>query len=120
MPKQEFIDKLRELNGSPIEVLENDALMDFFEPIIRADFKAIETYNYKKSQPFDVPISVFIGEDDKVSIEAAQSWQEETTMTISVRKYQGGHFFIFQNIESICNDIHKTLKEKTCNYKQRT
>ena len=33
LPKDEFIQKIKELGGSPDSVLSNDALMEFFEPI---------------------------------------------------------------------------------------
>lgn len=113
LPKVEFREKLREIGGSPIEVLEHEQLMDFFEPILRADFQVVETYKHKPENPFNVPVSVLIGEEDKVSIEAAKMWQDETTEPIKIHKFSGGHFFLFDHVPEICNIISEALKTVT-------
>ncbi|MDQ3191153.1 MAG: alpha/beta fold hydrolase [Bacteroidota bacterium] len=109
LPKQEFRDKLKELGGSPKEVLENDDLMDFFEPILRADFQVVETYNHQEEAPFSVPASIMIGDEDKISLEAARLWQKETSQPIKLHSFTGGHFFVFQHLTSICKIISAEL-----------
>lgn len=109
LPKKEFKDKLKELGGSPKEVLEHDTLMDFFEPILRADFEVVETHKYEEKEPFNVPISVMIGSTDKVTFETARLWQKETLIPIKIHRFDGDHFFIFQHAQSICKIISAEL-----------
>lgn len=109
LPKKEFIEKLMEYEGSPREVLHDNDAMEFFEPMLRADFKAIETYAYEKGDPFDVPITVMTGTHEKISDEEIAKWQDETLQKISTRRFPGGHFFIFQHLPEICRIIQQTL-----------
>jgi surfactin synthase thioesterase subunit len=109
LPKQEFREKLKELGGSPKEVLEHEVLMDYFEPILRADFQVVETYLHKEQEKLKVPFSVFLGDEDKISLEAAKCWQMETSSPIKIHQFQGDHFFILPHVKSICNIISAEL-----------
>lgn len=112
LPKPAFIDKLKELGGSTDEVLADEALMDFFEPIIRADFQAVETYVHKESIPFEIPITVMVGISEKTTYEDAMAWQKETIKPISIRQFPGQHFFIYDFIDEILKIItHKLFKD---------
>ena len=44
------IEKLREMNGTPPEILAHEELMDLMAPIVRADFTISETYTYKPGE----------------------------------------------------------------------
>ncbi len=110
LPKKEFIQKLKEYDGSPREILNDDSIMGFFEPILRADFKAIASYVYKKSAPFEIPITVMIGTNENTTYQEALKWQDETSGGISVRQFPGGHFFIFQHSPEIGKIITHTLQ----------
>jgi surfactin synthase thioesterase subunit len=102
LPKPEFRRMLARLGGCPPEILSDPDLMDFFEPILRADFCAAGTFRYQPSEPFDVPITVMIGSNDKdVSLEMALCWQMETRQTISLHSFEGGHFFILRHWDQI-------------------
>ncbi|HDN26581.1 MAG TPA: thioesterase [Thioploca sp.] len=112
LPKQQFIATLNELGGSPPELLEDAALMDFFEPILRADFKAIETFVYNPTQPFDIPITVMHGlKDGEVTHAELLPWQQETRQPISINKFAGGHFFIFDYLPQMGQLFSQTLAQ---------
>lgn len=109
LPRKEFIMKLLEYDGSPEEVLNDPQMMDIFEPVLRADIKAINTYIYEKSEPFDIPLTAMIGTNDKITYEEALRWQEVSSKKISVKEFSGGHFFIFQHQERIGRLISNSL-----------
>ena len=113
LPKQEFIRRLGEYGGIPKEVLAEKELLDFFEPIIRADFQAIGTYLHTENgaAPLNVPITVMIGLNDTVSYQEVLKWQEITHKKITVRQFPGGHFFIFDHVADISRIISRTLWE---------
>lgn len=113
LPKKEFRETLRELGGSPKEVLEHDQLMDFFEPVLRADFQVVETYEHDAQDPFTVPVSVMTGKEDSISLEAAGLWQKETTLPVKVYEFDGGHFFIFDHVKEICRIISAVTSAST-------
>lgn len=97
LPKDEFREKLFELGGSPGEVLQEERLMEFVEPILRADFKAVEHFSYGEIHRFDVPLTVMIGKEEKITLDEAFSWQEISSIPLSFHAFEGGHFFIFDH-----------------------
>jgi len=122
LPADEFWDELRKLNGTPDEVFQNPELMELMEPLLRADFKAIETWVYESNAPLNIPLTAFTGQDDAlVSLEHLCEWSKETTGEFSYRVFSGDHFFINQDRENlltcICDILGyaaKPLTEKQC------
>jgi surfactin synthase thioesterase subunit len=105
LPSDLFKKRLKEYGGIPDEVLLNDDLMKFFEPILRADFKAVESFKYQETIPFNIPIDVFLGTEENASYEDGLAWQYETQAEVNVRKFSGNHFFIFGNEKEIMHII---------------
>lgn len=113
LPKNEFVEKLRKMGGCPEEILNSDELMALFEPSLRADFKTIETYVYEKQDPLKIPLTVFMGNKDKVTWEEAKAWQDESTHAIDIKEFEGNHFFIFQHKKEITALFNYYIKTKT-------
>jgi medium-chain acyl-[acyl-carrier-protein] hydrolase len=91
----EFIARLRELNGTPQELLESPELTECFLPLLRADFELVDTYQYRPEQCLSCPITVYGGIGDKeVSIGDLRAWEEHTAAVFKVRLFPGDHFFI--------------------------
>jgi external thioesterase TEII len=107
----DFRKKLRAMGGTPDEVLENDELMDYFEPILRADFEAVANYTYRPSPAHDVPITVFFGDEEEITEESALLWGKETISRITLRKMQGDHFFIFRHSLEIMEELSGSLNK---------
>lgn len=116
LPKEEFRNELKKLGGSPDEVLNNPELMNFFEPILRADFQAIETYEHEHKGHLNIPITVIIGTDEKTTYEEAKKWENVSTKEVEIQVFPGGHFFIFQHSQQIIDIII----EKTRSHERRT
>ncbi|EDP94252.1 alpha/beta fold hydrolase [Kordia algicida OT-1] len=113
LPKDEFVEKIRKMGGCPEEILQNDDLMALFEPSLRADFKAIETYKYQKQAPLKTPMTVFIGNKDKVTWNEAKEWQDETIHKIDIKEFEGNHFFIFDHKKEVTALLNYYIKTKT-------
>jgi medium-chain acyl-[acyl-carrier-protein] hydrolase len=95
LPKRALVKKLRELNGTPIEVLQNDELLDLMLPAIRADFELCETYEYHPEPPLECPITICGGlEDHEVEAERLAAWSEMTVGPSENRMFPGGHFYL--------------------------
>jgi len=95
LPDEEFLEELRRLNGTPGEVLEHPELMEIMLPALRADFAVYETYAYSPELPLTCCISSFGGlQDRRVSCDDLGAWREQTTASLSLRMFPGGHFFL--------------------------
>jgi medium-chain acyl-[acyl-carrier-protein] hydrolase len=92
---QAFIAELRKLSGTPSAVLENQELMDFLLPILRADFELCDTHTCPREASVDVPLLVFGGEDDATARPPAlEAWRDYSTGAMELRLFPGGHFFL--------------------------
>lgn len=110
LPNHEFINELRRLNGTPKEALEHPELMELLSPIIRADFEAIQTYEYIPDKPLDCPITAFGGLQDRdVSRENLEAWRQQTTSSFLLRMLPGDHFFVNSARDVIITIVAQTL-----------
>lgn len=109
LPPDEFKRELRRFGGTPEGILENDELMDFFIPILRADFTLDETYSRKPGEAnVSCPLHVLYALDDPEAPEHdVLPWKHYATETYSTHSFNGGHFF-FQNYVL---EISKLVKE---------
>jgi surfactin synthase thioesterase subunit len=105
LAKDKFIEALKVLGGSPEEVLNDDGLMNFFEPIFRADFRALETYQYEDTEPLNIPITLMSGTEEYLTKDHINAWQRETTFPIDFKLFPGNHFFIFNHAAEIMKII---------------
>ena len=95
LPEAEFIAELRRLQGTPGEILDNTELMQLMMPIIRADFKASETYTYVPGPLLECPIRAFGGlKDEMIPREKVEAWSEHTRGSFRAQMLPGDHFFL--------------------------
>jgi surfactin synthase thioesterase subunit len=94
LPTDRLKEELRELGGTPAEVLENEELFQFFLPTIRADFEIFETYSPRSQPLLDMPILALAGkEDPEASPDVMAKWRQWTTGPFQLCEFDGGHFF---------------------------
>jgi medium-chain acyl-[acyl-carrier-protein] hydrolase len=110
LPDDEFIASMRNLNGTPTELLEHAELMEMMLPIIRSDFQLLETWEYRPTPPFNIPMSVFGGiGDDGVPLENLDAWAACTTGKMKRHMFPGDHFFLQQQYPAMLNIINRAL-----------
>lgn len=121
LPEPEFIEKLRELNGTPEEVLQHAELMKLLIPVLRADFAVNETYAYTGEEPFEMGISCFGGLGDKeVSRDDCALWKDQTRGRFRLRMLPGDHFFVHSAKDMILESVARDLAEVLSQAAQRT
>lgn len=111
LPKEELIEELFRLEGTPKEVLENTELMEIMLPIIRADFQIVQTYEYVDGKPLQCPITAFCGlQDHEENRYLTVQWKSQTISRFALHLLPGGHFFIrsakAQLLEMITRELH--------------
>ena len=91
----DFIAHLCELGATPPEVFSSPELMELVLPILRADFRACETYRPRHRPKLRINIAAYGGLGDAdTSRDELLGWQQETTGECVVRMFPGGHFFL--------------------------
>lgn len=117
LSEPEFTEALRNLNGTPSEVLEHPELMNLVMPLLRADFEVCQTYSFVPGAPLTCDMTVFGGlQDPDVPRESLVAWKEQTNGQCSVRMLPGDHFFLHSSqalLLRVLNRELQTLMQKT-------
>ncbi|WP_369392699.1 thioesterase II family protein [Streptomyces sp. CG1] len=95
LPDDELLDTVARLHGGlPDEVLASAELRQMAAGALRADYRILETYVWDAGDPLPVPLTVFGGEDDRITADELEAWGEHTSAGASVRRFPGGHFYL--------------------------
>lgn len=106
----ELIAELRNLNGTPEEVLANQELMSLTLPILRADFLLCGRYAYRQRTPLGCPLHVLGGDVDRANQEQLQAWRRETVGDFTLDVFPGGHFFIHEHEDRVLQVLTGALE----------
>jgi medium-chain acyl-[acyl-carrier-protein] hydrolase len=96
MPSDQMWRTVAEQGGVPPEIAQSAEFRRYLEPILRADFTAFETWEPLEIAPLAMPIHVLLGHDDEVDDEMAWRWSGFTSTVCSVRRFPGGHFYLWE------------------------
>lgn len=112
LPPESFLEELRHLNGTPLEILEDESMMSGLLPVLRADFELVETYPARARPAVYCPITALGGtEDQLVSEQQLQEWSLYTRLAFRCRLFPGDHFFINSLESEVLALIKTTLLE---------
>lgn len=110
LPDAEFMNEVIKLGGTPIEVIENKELYNLVIPILRSDFKMLETYKYiERNKAIECDITILNGREDKLTSDELNEWKRHSSKNTNIITFEGDHFFINKNVNKIINLIETTL-----------
>jgi surfactin synthase thioesterase subunit len=116
LSSDEFWNVVIQYNGVPDALIQHHELRELYEPILRADFEALEKYNISHQNKIALPISstILFGKDDTRNIthQTAQGWSNHFNAETSFAEFDGGHFFVYENVE-----VAKHIKSVVANGK---
>jgi medium-chain acyl-[acyl-carrier-protein] hydrolase len=102
---------LRDLGGTPDEVIANHDLLRLIQPLLVADFAVNEAYVYQPDEPLAVPITAFAATEDKgAEPEQMSGWGQQTSARFHLHSLAGGHFAVFDQAAL----IHRLITETLC------
>ena len=97
-----FVEKLKDLNGTPQEFLDSPELLELFMPLLRADFRLADEARRSIRDRTSIPVAVLGGTGDEITREELQEWQQYVTAPVSVQMLPGDHFFLNTGREAVC------------------
>lgn len=116
LPEGQFIDRMKEIGGTPDEFFENRQLMDMFIPVLRKDLEINETYVYEE-KPFKLQCDVTVlngADDEEYILDSAEHWRDFTQQGSASRIYKGGHFYLFEgSMHRVVSMVNQTLTSYT-------
>lgn len=115
-----FINKIYRLGGTPLELLQNKEFLSIYIPILKNDYKVIETCHYVKPvKKYHMNITVFNGIEDDLTTEDIYGWKEYTDGDFHVYNFNGGHFFIHDHARQMLQIIEKQEQKNIGKYSCR-
>ncbi len=110
LPPEEFKAALRELGGIEEEFLNTPELYEFFEPILRADFRLVEEKEIEIAKPLKTPIHALMGSEEK-TVTHIKNWQNFTRSELKTEVLTGDHFFVNNSMEYLAKIIREELNK---------
>lgn len=99
--------RLRQMGGTPDEVLDDPDLWSMLAPIIRADLgMAAHWRPATDAGPLPVALSAYAGGDDhSASPLLMKGWEEHTERFLGLRVFDGGHFYFADDPRPLLRQI---------------
>ena len=113
LPDKDFIQQVFDLGGMSKEFLNNEILMNIFLPVLRADYKIIDTYEpIARMNRISCDISVLTGVRDRMTKSAdIKRWGAYTDNECFFYEFDEGHFFINSYIDNVVNIINDRITD---------
>ncbi|KYC29188.1 putative thioesterase [Sterolibacterium denitrificans] len=115
LPDDQLIEKLRDYNGTPREILDNRELMQLLLPTVRADFALGADYRYEDESPLPIPLTALSGRqdrhvhDDEGGESGLCGWRRQTSAAYREQWFEGGHFFINESRRQVLDCLAGAL-----------
>jgi medium-chain acyl-[acyl-carrier-protein] hydrolase len=111
MKEEVFRKSIIDLGGTPPEIFDHPELLEVFLPILRNDFRLAEAEPVDNGlTSFDCNITIFLGkEDESIEEQQAVGWRNNTKASCSIHYFNGGHFFLHDEMAGVAGLIGSTL-----------
>jgi len=107
LPDEEFLEAIQKSYGAVPEAVRREPdLLALFLPSLRADIKAHETYGSVPGRTVRCPVRVYGGTQDRNPRPSQLGgWQRLAEQEVSVRVFEGGHFYLNDHRDALAADI---------------
>ena len=111
LPTAAFVRAIRtRYDGIPDAVLHDRDLMALMLPLLRADFKLVESYRYQAARKLETPVTAIGGMADRnVHQVDLAAWEELTSGPFKHCMLSGGHFFLNEETRALLRIINDDL-----------
>ncbi|MDQ0772850.1 pyochelin biosynthetic protein PchC [Streptomyces aurantiacus] len=101
---------LREMGGTDERFFTSPELQALVLPVLRADYRAVGTYEPPGPERLGCPITALIGDaDGRTTPEQAATWRERTSGAFDLRVLPGGHFYLDSCRQQVADIVASAL-----------
>ncbi|SDH46576.1 Surfactin synthase thioesterase subunit [Lentzea fradiae] len=106
-----LVETMEHLGGVRPGSLRDADLRALVLPVVRNDYRAIETYRCEQAPPLSCPITALTGDDDPITgVADAREWAVHTDAGFTLEVFPGGHFFPLQRWGSVAEVVRRGLR----------
>ena len=103
----DLVNELYGLGGLNQDLMQDDSWLDYFLPVIRADFRAVMNYSSNLKFPLDCRLTVLLGQEDPYCVvDEVPQWKGVVRSNPTVHTFSGGHSFALSHHQGICTLIN--------------
>jgi surfactin synthase thioesterase subunit len=100
----------RRYGAIPAAVRNEPQLLEMFIPVLRADLRLLTEYDWRPRGPLSIPITVFVGTDDKAGPpQSAPRWSTHTDGEFRDVRLPGDHFFVHSQLQQVAVIVRQAL-----------
>ncbi|MFI9362722.1 thioesterase II family protein [Kitasatospora sp. NPDC053057] len=102
--------ELVRLGGTDAALLAMPELRRLVLPVVRGDYRLIETYQPRPAGLLSCPVTALIGtEDTELTVEEADGWREWTSGPFRRLAFPGGHFYLSEHPQEVVGAVRRQL-----------
>jgi surfactin synthase thioesterase subunit len=110
--EDEFLANIRQLGGTPPELLEDREMMTALVPVLKADYEILETYLPSSDATLSCPLFACAGDtDNEVDFANLSAWSQYSRGRFSLHWFKGGHFYLNSQPRTVARRIEQWLAE---------
>ncbi|MFD2416320.1 thioesterase II family protein [Amycolatopsis pigmentata] len=110
LPDADLIADVKRLSGTDSRIWETPDMVEMVLPVIRNDYRAVNTYTYVPGPDVSCDIMALIGDEDTmVTPDKADQWGAHTTGSFTRHIYPGGHFYLDTHFPAVSRRIAEYL-----------
>ncbi|WP_216917273.1 thioesterase II family protein [Nocardia noduli] len=109
-----IIAEMRALGGTDTRVFDDEETAALYLPVIRSDYRAVETYRCPAEVTVDYPITALVGDrDPRVTRADVEAWRTHTTAEFTTHVLPGGHFYLGDELDAVAELLGARLSVGT-------
>lgn len=109
---ERFLAFLKRLGGLSRDFLDESDLVELMLPILRSDFRALESLSYVSPLVISANIAACSGREDIAARPALmQAWSDQTAGRFQAQDFAGGHFYLDESRAPLMETLAPILKE---------
>jgi surfactin synthase thioesterase subunit len=107
-----LVQELARLGGTPRAVLDDSEMLDLMLPLVRADFRLLETLVARPDDKLACPLVALAATDDReVPLEESERWEVHAAGKYRLEKFDGGHFFLSTRLDKVLAEVRRVIDE---------
>jgi surfactin synthase thioesterase subunit len=105
-----ILSDITQLGGTDPRLLADPEFLELLLPAVRADYLALNCYSQDQGDTINADIGAISGcQDDRIDVELLRQWASHTTGRYALHSIDGGHFFLFENLDYLGQLVHSDV-----------
>jgi pyochelin biosynthetic protein PchC len=103
-------EEVMRLGGHGAEILAQPGLRELLLPVLRADYRLIDSYRADPGMRITTPVTALAGDSDpSCTVEDVRAWSTATSASFELHSFPGDHFFLVPRRDEVVTVVRERL-----------